>query len=242
MEIPESDCGAYQNWQSADLGSANACFDDCCCPRKMRVYSSNLSVESITHPQPSCVTCAESGRCCPAEEPKCEYFVTDCHASSKHCLQRVHFTKDPSTKTNHSSCSFCSRKCTPSKASLFVEVGESMADVCNLRQRRSGQVSRCASDSTESFGNDTREKGDTAVRRNKSGLFRSRSKSRKYTASCKSRPGAVTRSYSDRIACMDSCVDDDATELGICEPMEPCNQKLRNAMSNVSFRESGECR
>lgn len=247
MEIPENDYSAYQNCRTTEFQSTDGCYDECYCPRKLEIYSSNLSAESIPYSEQPCVTCVENRKCCPSDEPKCDYFVTDHHGSSSLCLQRVQCIQ-PDHYTHHSSCSFCSRKCTPSKASLFVEIGESVGNVCNLRLQKSGQAFQSCNESMESLGVDSRQKEYSAVRRNKSDSLRSRSKSKKHgegsrkcSPHCKYRTGIVGRSYSDRVACMEY-VDNDMIEQRTCEPMEPCNQRLKNVRSSGSFWDRRECR
>ncbi|XP_026673293.1 uncharacterized protein LOC113464894, partial [Ceratina calcarata] len=226
MEIQDDDCGAYQSWQNTDFDSRNSCFEECCCTRDMKVYSSNMSVRR----RRSCSTYSEAGNCC-SSEPKCDFLATD--TSSKQCLQRVHFAKlENCAKANHSACSFCSRKCTPSKASLFVEIGESVADVCKLA---SGQTIRCE-DSTESLKDDRRK---DRVKRNKSDSLRSKLKRSgpKCNLDCKGRPGAVARSCSDRIATIDT---HDCTEQMHREPF--CAEMARTTRSTVCFQDMRDCR
>ncbi|CAK9825663.1 hypothetical protein ANTRET_LOCUS3630 [Anthophora retusa] len=235
MEVPNNDCTAYKNWQNNNFESRNLCFEDCCCPREMKVYSSNLSVR----PQRSCGACVENRDCCfSSNEPKIDFC--DRPASSKHFLQRVHFAKKKNcAEKKHSSCSFCSRKCTPSKASLFVEIGESMADVCNLA---SGQVFHC-DDPIESVKDDCGRKNHCFLKRNKSDMLKSRGKkkhsdSAKCNSNCKGRPGAVMRCNSDRIAFMETCADDGVIEQTVQEAC--CPEML--GRSSVCFQEVQDCR
>ncbi|KOC60566.1 hypothetical protein WH47_07729 [Habropoda laboriosa] len=211
MEIPNNDCTTYNNWQNNNFNTRNICFDDCCCPREMKVD------------------------CCSSNEPKIEFY--DRQGLSKHCLQRVHFArKNNCAEKKHSSCSFCSRKCTPSKASLFVEIGESVADVCNLT---SGRVFR-RDDSMESGKDDCGRKEYCSLKRNKSDLSKRRGKKKQNDAakcnpSCKGRPA---RSNSDRIAFVEMSTDDGAVEQAMQEAF--CNEVPRR--SSVCFQEVHDCR
>ncbi|XP_050576547.1 uncharacterized protein LOC126915692 isoform X4 [Bombus affinis] len=217
----DDDCGSCKKWQNTDLSSKNECFDDCYCP---------LDVNS----QQPCVVYEEN-------EPKCDFPPDDCHASSKQCLQRVHFAgTENCARTDHSSCSFCSRKCTPSKASLFVEIGESVANVSNLT---SAQAFQC-DDSMGLLKDDAPRKEYSAVKRNKSDLLRCRSKSKKSepkcSSSCKGRPGAVERTCSDRIASMSMYLDDYTIEQMPEEPFSP--EMIGIVQSNVSFQDLRDCK
>nr|XP_012146754.1 PREDICTED: uncharacterized protein LOC105663316 [Megachile rotundata] len=239
MEIPQNDMSTYQNWQNMEFEAGNTCFDECCCPREMKMYSSNLSLATPRHEQ-CCVTYTENEKCCSHPiETKCTFLPNDRKESSKHCLQRVHFAKaENCTRPNHSSCSFCSRKCTPSKASLFVEISESIADICNLR---SAQVFQICHDSKESLKSDHEQK-EHLVKRKKSDLLRGRFKPKKHVdakcnLNCKGLPAAVTRSYSDRVACMEKYDDCEREDEKGC-----IYGKTRNAKSSVSFQESRDCR
>ncbi|XP_054004794.1 uncharacterized protein LOC128890380 [Hylaeus anthracinus] len=239
MEIPQSDYDdACQNWQNMNFEPENACFDDCCCSQKMKVYSSNVSISPTTRTENPCATCVEKEKRCPLEDPK---YLSNCRTSSKQCLQRVHFTKP-----RHSACSFCSRKCTPSKASLFVEIGESVADVCGLRL---GQIFQVCQESTESLEDCPKRRERSAARRNKSDSLRSRSKSKKHgdtvkkcSLNCKTRPGAMGRSFSDRIDSMEKCFDQDAIDQRTLAAMGLCNPRTKHARSTVSFQDQRECR
>ncbi|XP_033315112.1 uncharacterized protein LOC117213679 [Bombus bifarius] len=217
----DDDCGSCKKWQNTDFSPKNECFDDCYCP---------LDVNS----QQPCVVHEEN-------EPKCDFPPDDCHTSSKQCLQRVHFAgTENCARTDHSSCSFCSRKCTPSKASLFVEIGESVANVSNLT---SVQAFQC-DDSMGLLKDDAPRKEYSAVKRNKSDLLRCRSKSKKSepkcSSSCKGRPGAVERTCSDRIASMSMYLDDYTIEQMPEEPFSP--EMIGIVQSNVSFQDLRDCK
>ncbi|XP_071859331.1 uncharacterized protein [Bombus fervidus] len=217
----DDDCGSCKKWQNTDFSSKNECFDDCCC---------SLDVNS----QQPCVVYEEN-------EPKCDFSPDDCHTSSKQCLQRVHFAgAENCARTDHSSCSFCSRKCTPSKASLFVEIGESVANVSNLT---SAQAFQC-DDSMKLLKDDAPRKEYSAVKRNKSDLLRCRSKSKKSepkcSSSCKGRPGAVERTCSDRIASMSMYLDDYTIEQMPEEPFSP--EMIGIVQANVSFQDLRDCK
>nr|XP_034195177.1 uncharacterized protein LOC117611351 isoform X1 [Osmia lignaria]XP_034195180.1 uncharacterized protein LOC117611351 isoform X1 [Osmia lignaria] len=245
MEIPQDNLNAYQNWQNMEFEGGNTCFDECCCPREMKMYSSNLSLASSPQHEQCFVSYAETEKCCSFPiEAKCEFPSNEPKEPSKHCLQRVHFAKaDNNTRTNHSSCSFCSRKCTPSKASLFVEIGESIADVCNLR---SAQVFQLCIDSKESLKNEQERKEQLSARKNMSDSSRERYKSKKQhgknakcSVNCKALPAAVTRSYSDRITSMERFDNQSVEER---TEGSPCEQTMRNLKSSISFQESRDCR
>ncbi|CAD1475376.1 unnamed protein product [Heterotrigona itama] len=219
VRMQSNDCSSYEKWQN-DGSPKNGCLDDCCCPRDVKPYSSSVSV-----PQQSCVIYEET-------EANCD----DRHAStSKHCLQRVHFAKAESrAKTDHSSCSFCSRKCTPSKASLFVEIGESVADVCNLTS------ARCDESTEELLKGDASRKESRTARGSKFESSRGRSGSKRNeptrcSSSCKGQPDAVGRAYSNS---MDVQLDDYTVEQMLEEPY--CPELL--AQSNVSFHELRDSR
>ncbi|XP_033177145.1 uncharacterized protein LOC100746618 isoform X3 [Bombus impatiens] len=217
----DDDCGSCKKWQNTDFSPKTECFDDCYCP---------LDVNS----QQPCVVHEEN-------EPKCDFPPDDCHTSSKQCLQRVHFAGNENcARTDHSSCSFCSRKCTPSKASLFVEIGESVANVSNLT---SVQAFQC-DDSMGLLKDDAPRKEYSAVKRNKSDLLRCRSKSKKSepkcSSSCKGRPGAVERTCSDRIASMSVYLDDYTIEQMPEEPFSP--EMIGIVQSNVSFQDLRDCK
>lgn len=217
----DDDCGSCKKWQNTDFSPKNECFDDCYCP---------LDVNS----QQPCAVHEEN-------EPKCDFPPDDCHTSSKQCLQRVHFAgTENCARTDHSSCSFCSRKCTPSKASLFVEIGESVANVSNLT---SVQAFQC-DDSMGLLKDDAPRKEYSAVKRNKSDLLRCRSKSKKSepkcSSSCKGRPGAVERTCSDRIASMSMYLDDYTIEQMPEEPFSP--EMIGIVQSNVSFQDLRDCK
>lgn len=230
MEIPRAGFDAYQNWLNLDFESeTNTCFEDCCCPRKTKAYSSNLSVRA----EKTYLTYEEKS--CSLEEPKCP---PESHGSGKLCMQRVHFTKP-----RHSSCSFCSRKCTPSKASLFVEIGESVADVCDLRL---SQVLQLYDESTESLGCFAKRKEEPTVRRNKSDTLRKRSKSNKRADSakkcnpkCTTRPKPTEECFSERIASTEQCLDKDTIEQINLE--ELCDQRVQIQGSIASCKDK-ECR
>lgn len=166
------------------------------------------------------------------QEGKCDFIIDDCHTPSKHYLQRVHFAKyDDPPKKDHSSCSFCSRKCTPSKASLFVEIGESVADVCNLT---SIQPYQCA-ESMESLKDCGARTVYGTVKKNRLDNLRGKSKKRsrpRCSPSCKGAPGSVARTRSDRIASADARLDDYSVDQEMRGP-----EVLRNARSHVSFQE-----
>lgn len=152
----------------------------------------------------------EEDCCCPREME----VVEDYQNPSKQCLQHVHFGSCPKAqncaRSDHSTCSFCSRKCTPSKASLFVEIGESVGNVCNLN---SAQAFRC--DSMELI-DDCMRNEHCSVKRNKSDCFRSKHKCKKneakFNPNCQGRPGAMERSYSDGMPRMNLYVDNCTVE------------------------------
>ncbi|XP_076766907.1 uncharacterized protein LOC143433455 [Xylocopa sonorina] len=228
VEIQSNDCGSCRNWQSTDFETKTACFEDCC----WRGDASNVRVA----PQRPCV---ENATCCaPANEPNCDFLREErAAAPSKHCLQRVHFAKaDNCAKTNCSACSFCSRKCTPSKASLFVEIGESVGDVCNLTSARALQCD----ESMESLKGDAVRTGSSVGKRRKSDLLRGRSKSKKNeprcSSSCKGRPSAVERGYSDGIASEhvhgDNCAIEQVPQEAFCPGM----------LEATSLQELRDCR
>ncbi|XP_078052424.1 uncharacterized protein LOC144478431 [Augochlora pura] len=201
MELSGSDCDQLQNCRNLDFDSSNVYFEDCCCSREPKPCSSNVSVHSVRRAHRVCPNCTEPVKCCSPKDPKCDLCM-----SSKHCLQRVHFTK-----SRHSCCSFCSRKCSPSKASMFVEIGNSVADVRSLR---SGQVFHMCNHSSESLGHGLVRRESDPVKRKKSDLLK-RSKSRKRSdayekqcnSNCRTHPGVIGRSYSDKIECPEKDCD-----------------------------------
>lgn len=152
----------------------------------------------------------EEDCCCPRELE----VVEDYQNPSKQCLQHVHFGSCPKAqncaRSDHSTCSFCSRKCTPSKASLFVEIGESVGNVCNLN---SAQAFRC--DSMELI-DDCMRSEHCSVKRNKSDCFRTKHKCKKneakFNPNCQGRPAPMERSYSDGMPRMNLYVDNCTVE------------------------------
>ncbi|KAK1119891.1 hypothetical protein K0M31_012964 [Melipona bicolor] len=225
VRVQSNDCNSCEKWQNDGLPK-NGCLDDCCCPRDVKPHLSSVSVP----PQP-CVIYEET-------EAKCDSPPDDRHdaSTSKHCLQRVHFAEAESrAKTDHSSCSFCSRKCTPSKASLFVEIGESVADVCNLT------YARCDESTEELLKGDASRKESRTARGNQSfesSRVRRRSKrgeSARCSSSCKGQPSAVERAYSDNVDVqLDHYIVDQMPE----EPY--CPELL--AQSSVNFQELWDSR
>nr|XP_033322731.1 uncharacterized protein LOC117218455 [Megalopta genalis]XP_033322732.1 uncharacterized protein LOC117218455 [Megalopta genalis]XP_033322733.1 uncharacterized protein LOC117218455 [Megalopta genalis]XP_033322734.1 uncharacterized protein LOC117218455 [Megalopta genalis]XP_033322736.1 uncharacterized protein LOC117218455 [Megalopta genalis]XP_033322737.1 uncharacterized protein LOC117218455 [Megalopta genalis]XP_033322738.1 uncharacterized protein LOC117218455 [Megalopta genalis] len=227
MELSGSDCEQLQNCHNLDFDPSNVYFEDCCCSPEPKPCSSNVSVHSVRRAHRVCANCTEPVKCCSPKEPKCDLCV-----SSKHCLQRVHFTK-----SRNSCCSFCSRKCSPSKASMFVEIGNSVADV---RCLRSGQVFHLCNHSSESLGHGLARRESDPVKRKKSDLLK-RSKSKKRSdayekhcsPNCKTHPGVIGRSYSDKI----ECPEKDCDGIERARDKKKASRKSAQTVSNCSVHQ-----